>query len=308
MKKTNIPLISITSNSLLIIFKIVAGMLMGSVSVISEAIHSGIDLLASGVAFISIRKAEEPADKEHPFGHGKFENLSGAFEALLIFVAAAFIIHEAIDKFKHPVMVENVDWGIGVMLVATVVNIIISQVLFRFARKTGSIAIEADAMHLWVDVFTSAGVMIGLLLIKLTHWAVLDPLVAILVAILILKAAFDLTMKAVADLADRRLPDNEIDSILTIINKDPNVLGYHKLRTRKSGSRREIDVHIQVEKDTSVQCAHDICFRVENSIKEALQGAYVTIHVEPNHENTVSEQLKGTKTNLRIVQSVQKDI
>jgi cation diffusion facilitator family transporter len=308
MKKTHVPIISIISNSFLIIFKIVAGTLMGSVSVISEAIHSGIDLLASGVAFISIRKAEEPADKEHPFGHGKFENLSGAFEALLIFVAAAFIIHEAIDKFKHPVMVEKIDWGIGVMLVATVVNIVISQVLFRFARSTGSIAIEADAMHLWVDVFTSAGVMIGLVLIKITHWAVLDPIIAVIVAILILKAAFDLTMKAVADLADKQLPDNEIDTILTIINQDPSVLGYHKLRTRKSGSRREIDVHIQVDKDTSVRCAHDICFRVEKAIKEALLGAYVTIHVEPNHENQVSENPKETKNNLRILQSANKDV
>jgi cation diffusion facilitator family transporter len=284
MKKTHVPLISITSNSLLVFFKILAGVLMGSVAVISEAVHSGIDLLASAVAFVSIRKAEQPADSDHPFGHGKFENLSGAFEALLIFAAAALIIHEAINKLQHPTEVEKLGWGIVVMLIATVVNIVVSRVLFRFARSTGSIAIEADAMHLWVDVFTSAGVMIGLILIRFTHWPVLDPVIAILVAGLILKAAFDLTVKAIADLADRRLPDDEIASIHAIIDKNPDVQGYHKLRTRKSGSRREIDIHIQVNRDTTVYEAHGICFRVENAIKETLPGAYVTIHVEPKEE------------------------
>ena len=284
MKKTRVPIISITSNSVLLLFKIVAGILMGSVAVISEAVHSGIDLLASTVAFVSIRKAEEPADQDHPFGHGKFENLSGAFEALLIFAAAAIIIFEAVNKLRHPVMVEKLDWGIGIMLVAAVVNIIVSRVLYKFAKSTGSIAIEADAMHLWVDVFTSGGVMIGLVLIKLTHWDVLDPVIAILVAGLILKAAFDLTLKAIADLADRCLPDNEIDSILAIVDGNPDVHGHHKLRTRKSGSRREIDLHIKVDKNASVQEAHEICFRIENAIKEALPGAYVTIHVEPYDE------------------------
>ena len=286
MKKAHVPIISITSNSLLVIFKIVAGIMMGSVAVVSEAVHSGIDLLASAVAFVSIRKAEEPADRDHPFGHGKFENLSGAFEALLIFAAAALIIHQAVDKLQHPASVDKLGWGIGVMLVATLVNIVVSRVLFRFARSSGSIAIEADAMHLWVDVFTSGGVLAGLVLIRLTHWQVLDPVVAILVAGLILKAAFDLTVKAIADLADRRLPDSEIESIHAIIDTNPEIHGYHKLRTRKSGSRREIDIHIQVNKDTTVYDAHDICFRVENAIKETLPGAYVTIHVEPSEESS----------------------
>jgi cation diffusion facilitator family transporter len=284
MQKTRVVLVSIVSNSVLIVFKIVAGIFMGSVAVISEAVHSLIDLLAAIIAYVAIRKADEPADQDHPFGHGKFENLSGAFEALLIFAAAALIIHEAINKLKHPTEVEKLGWGIGVMLIATVVNIVVSRVLFRFARSTGSIAIEADAMHLWVDVFTSAGVMFGLILIRFTHWPVLDPVIAILVAGLILKAAFDLTVKAIADLADRRLPDDEIASIHAIIDKDPDVQGYHKLRTRKSGSRREIDIHIQVNRDTTVYDAHGICFRVENAIKETLPGAYVTIHVEPKKD------------------------
>ena len=284
MKKTSVPLISITSNSVLVIFKIVAGLSMGSVSVISEAIHSGIDLLASAVAFASIRKAEQPADDDHPFGHGKFENISGFFEALLILFAAVIIIVEALKKLLHPIVVENLGWGIGIMAISTAVNSGVSRVLFKSAKKHGSIAIEADAMHLWTDVFTSSGVMTGLVIIRLTHWEVLDPVIAILVACLILKASFDLTIKAVADLADKKLPDNEIDSIQTIISRCPEVKGYHKLRTRKSGSRREIDIHIKIDKDSTITTAHDLCFRIENAIKSELSGAYVTIHVEPSND------------------------
>jgi cation diffusion facilitator family transporter len=282
MKKTRVVLISIISNSVLIVFKIVAGVFMGSVAVISEAIHSGIDLIAAVVAYIAVRKADEPADDDHPFGHGKFENISGFFEALLIFVAAGLIIYEAVQKFFLSFEVENIDWGIGVMAVSAMVNIFVSRVLFASAKKHGSIAIEADAMHLWTDVFTSVGVTLGLILIRLTGWHILDPVIAILVAGLILKASLDLTTRSIADLADKKLPDNEIESIHSIVDSFPEVKGYHKLRTRKSGSRREIDFHIKIDKDSTISTAHDLCFRIENAIKSKLAGAYVTIHVEPS--------------------------
>lgn len=284
MKKTSVVLISIFSNTGLIILKITAGVLMGSVAVISEAIHSGIDLLAAIVAYIAVRKADEPADIDHPFGHGKFENISGFFEALLIFAAAGLIIYEAVKKFFHPFEVENLDWGIGVMAVSAVVNIFVSRILFASARKHGSIAIEADAMHLWTDVFTSVGVMLGLVLIRLTDWHILDPVIAILVAGLILKASLDLTAKSLADLADHQLPDNELSTIRSVVDGYPEVDGYHKLRTRKSGNRREIDIHIQINKDTTIAASHNLCFRIENAIKTELPGAYVTIHVEPSKE------------------------
>jgi cation diffusion facilitator family transporter len=260
----------------------VAGVLMGSVAVISEAIHSGIDLLAAIVAFIAIRKADEPADHDHPFGHGKFENISGFFEALLIFAAAGLIISEAVKKLLHSAEVENLGWGIGVMAVSGIVNLVVSRILFASAKKTGSIAIEADAMHLWVDVFTSIGVMAGLVLIRLTGWEILDPVIAIVVAGLILKASFDLTLKSITDLADHQLPECEIASIRSIIDSNQEVESYHKLRTRKSGGRREIDIHVQVDRATTVVDAHSLCFKIENAIKEALPGAYVTIHVEPS--------------------------
>jgi cation diffusion facilitator family transporter len=154
------------------------------------------------------------------------------------------------------------------------------------AKKCDSIAIEADAIHLWVDVFTSIGVMTGLMLIRLTHWQILDPVIAIVVAGLILKAAFDLTVKSIADLADRQLPDSELHSIRTTIDSHTEVKSYHKLRTRKSGGRREIDIHVQVEKTMTVKEAHGLCFKIENAIKDTLPGAYVTIHTEPYEEKT----------------------
>jgi cation diffusion facilitator family transporter len=288
MKKTRVVLISIISNAALIVFKIAAGVLMGSVAVISEAIHSGIDLLAAVVAYIAVKKADKPADSDHPFGHGKFENISGFFEALLIFAAAGLIIYEAVKKLFHPLDVEKLGWGIAVMAISAIVNVVVSRILFISAKKHSSIAIEADAMHLWADVFTSVGVMAGLVLIRITDWHILDPVIAILVAGLILKASFDLTMRSIADLADRQLPDNELDTIRSVVGSYGEVDGYHKLRTRKSGSRREIDLHIQIDKDTTIAASHDLCFRIESAIKEELPGAYVTIHVEPSKEAKTS--------------------
>ncbi len=287
MEKNRVVLVSIVSNSALIAFKVVAGILMGSVAVISEAIHSSIDLIASVVAYIAIAKADEPADAGHPFGHGKFENISGFFEALLIFFAAGIIVAEAIQKLLnlHSVVVSHYwDWGIGVMAISTIVNLVVSRTLFHSAKKHGSIAIEADAAHLGADVLTSLGVMAGLVAIRLTHLVFLDPLIAIAVAGLIIRASIDLTLRSIADLADQKLPDHEIDAIEKIIRTHPEITSYHKLRTRKSGSRREIDLHIQVDSSTSLRDAHDLCFKVENAVKEAFPGAYVTIHVEPQAE------------------------
>ena len=282
MKKNRVILVSIVSNSALIAFKIIAGILMCSIAVLSEAIHSSIDLLAAVVAYIAIAKADQPADRLHPFGHGKFENISGFFEALLIFFAAGIIVAEAIRKLIHPsVALVRLDWGIGVMAISAVVNVAVSRMLFYSAKKYGSIAIEADAMHLGADVITSLGVMLGLVVIRFTHVVALDPIIAIVMACFILRASIDLTLRSIADLADQKLPDSEIRVIETIIHGYPEITSYHKLRTRKSGSRREIDLHIQVDGDTSLPVAHELCFKVENAVKAAFPGAYVTIHVEP---------------------------
>ena len=207
-------LLSVGSNSLLIVLKIVVGMMIGSVAVISEAIHSGVDLIASLIAFFAVRASGRAADERHPYGHGKYENVSGTVEAVLIFVAAGWIIYEAVGRLIDPEPVEMPVWGVAVMLVSAIVNIIVSSRLFKVGKETDSVALQADAWHLRTDVYTSLGVMTGLLVIWIVglidpdinlHW--LDPVVAIAVALLIVKAAVDLLREAARDLVDVSLPD-----------------------------------------------------------------------------------------------------
>jgi cation diffusion facilitator family transporter len=281
MTKQKAAFISIVSNSLLMLLKIAAGAAMGSVSVISEAIHSGIDLLASFVAFFSIKKSLEPADFDHPYGHGKFENISGFFEAILIFFAAGMIVYEAIKKIIHPMELEELNWGILVMLLSVIVNIIVSRSLFVIAKKEHSIALEADAMHLSIDVFTSLGVLVGLIAIRFTGLAILDPLFALAVAAMIVKASYDLTRRSLEDLADRKLPEAEEKIVRSTIESYPMIRSFHKLRSRKSGNQRELDVHIKVDRSMHIEEAHEICNRLETDIREKLPGTYITIHIEP---------------------------
>lgn len=283
MNKQKGALLSIFSNSALIIFKLIAGISMGSISVISEAIHSSIDLIASLVAFFSIRKAVQPEDDDHPFGHGKYENVSGLIEALLIIFAAFIIVTEAVKKFSAAHIVLNPEAGMLVMFVSSLVNLFISLSLLRISKRTNSLALEADAMHLLTDVFTSAGVLTGLILIKITGIAVLDPIMALFVALLIVKAGIELIKKSMTDLVDGSLPEKDIEIIKNIVNEHNEIKDYHRLRTRKSGETREIDIHLTVNSDATLIQAHDLATVIEKEIKDEFKDAYVLVHVEPEN-------------------------
>jgi cation diffusion facilitator family transporter len=280
-KKVKVARLSIFSNSLLIVLKTVVGILTGSISIISEAIHSFMDLLASIIAFFSVRISDTPADERHPYGHGKFENISGVVEALLIFVAAFWIIYEAIKKIIHHTEVENIGLGFIVMCISAVVNIVISTRLYKVAKETESIALEADALHLKTDVFTSFGVAAGLVLLYITKVHILDPIIAILVAMLILKESYELFNKAYAPLLDISLPKKEMQIIKTVIDKHciGNV-SYHGLRTRKAGNYNYVDFHLNLDENITVKQAHEFCDTIENDIKANLKNTEVTIHVE----------------------------
>ncbi|MBU3216041.1 cation diffusion facilitator family transporter [Clostridium estertheticum] len=284
MDKQKAAALSIFSNTALIFFKIVVGILMGSVSVISEAIHSSIDLLASLIAFFSIKVASKAEDDGHPFGHGKYENVSGFVEALLILLAAALIIYQAIKRIFIGGTVDNVGAGILVMLLAAVVNFFISMILLKTAKKTDSIALEADGMHLLTDVYTSIGVFLGLVLLKITNIPIIDPLTAIFVAILIIKTSIDLIKKSLNDLVDSKLPDDDILKILNILDSHLEITKYHSLKTRKSGPTREINVNVHVVENTSLVDAHNLSDTVEKEIKDIFPGgSYVLIHIEPEN-------------------------
>lgn len=281
--KTRAAVISVVSNLFLMTAKFIIGVVTGSISVISEAIHSGNDLVASVIALFAVRESSKPPDDKHPFGHGKIENISGTIEALLIFVAAALIIKEAVDKIRFGGEVIEPTWGLVVMGLSAVINLVVSEYLLKTGREHHSIALEADGMHLRTDVYTSLGVFTGLLLIKITGLQIIDPIAAIMVAGLIVKAAYDLTRKAFAPLMDTALEDHHIEAVQYVLAEyHYEYLEYHDLRTRRAGREAHIDLHLVIDAHISVQEAHDLCDSIERSIGERVPFSSVLIHVEPS--------------------------
>ncbi|HZK54410.1 MAG TPA: cation diffusion facilitator family transporter [Desulfosporosinus sp.] len=287
--KTRVASLSVASNTFLTVAKVTIGLMSGSVSILSEGIHSGIDLLAAFIALFAVRESGKPADSEHAYGHGKIENVSGTIEAALIFVAALMIIVQALQKFQQIIEGEGghvgeLGLGLGLLImgVSAVINLIVSTKLMAVAKRTDSVALEADALHLRTDVYTSGGVFIGLLLIKITGWTFLDPIIALGVALMIIKASFDLTKKAFAPLVDVSLPDEERAIIAEVLLRHAEeFVEFHELRTRKAGAQRHADLHLVVAKYTAVVDVHELCDVIEQEINMRLQGTHVLIHAEP---------------------------
>ena len=281
-RKTATAALSVASNTFLIAVKLAVGIVTGSVSVLSEAIHSLFDLIAAIIAFFSVRLADTPPDTDHPYGHGKIEGLSGMVEALLIFAAAGLIIFEAVKKIMEGLEIAFPMAGVAVMALSAGVNIVVSRRLYKVAKETGSIALEADALHLKTDVYTSAGVAIGLLLLWVTDIHLLDPIVAIAVACLILYESYQMLRKALSPLVDKRLSDEEIALIHEAIQRHhDSCIGFHEMRTRSSGNVRYVDLHLELPKYLTVEESHRICDAIETDIEAKLPRTEVTIHVEP---------------------------
>ncbi len=284
--------LSIISNAGLVVLKFVVGSAIGSVSIISEAIHSSMDLVAAVIAFIAVRKSAEPPDSEHEFGHGKFEDISGLVEALLIFIAAVLIIYESVKKLLGEAPEHFTPGllfaGIAVMGFSAIVNWYVSSRLMKVAKQTDSIALESDAWHLRTDVFTSLGVFLGLILIRLTGITIFDPIVAIGVALVIMKAAYDLTKRSLSDLMDQRLPEMDEVRIKEIICEHArDYAGFHELKTRRAGPEIFIDFHLVMPKDLSIESAHDFEDHLESDLKLEYPRSTITIHVEPCNEGCV---------------------
>jgi cation diffusion facilitator family transporter len=281
--------LSVFSNIALTGGKLVTALFTGSVSILSEALHSGLDLVAAIMAYLAVRKSHEPADAEHRFGHGKFESASGLAEGILILVAVALIAYVAIRKIlTGEVEVEQPGLGILVMGVSALVNVFVSRRLFRVAERTDSVALEADAWHLRTDVWTSAGVLVGLGVIMVGtaagfHQAHhLDPIIALGVAAVIARAAWGITRRTWDHLVDKSLPPEELKQIETLLQEHyPKVAAFHRLRTRKSGAQRQVDLHLVVPGDISVAEAHTLCDDLEADLRGLLPGTEVLIHVEP---------------------------
>lgn len=281
-KKQKVAFLSVSSNTTLIVLKTVAGLMSGSVSIISEAIHSSMDLLAAIIAFISVSISGKPADEDHPYGHGKIENISGVIEGALIFVAAFLIIKEATEKIMHPAPMEASYLGIGVMAFSALMNTIVAMNLYKIAKEEDSVALEADALHLKTDVYTSLGVAGGLLLIKLTGIMILDPIVAILVALLIIKESWHLCSVAFSPLLDTRLSEKEEEPILEVMKvyNEEKCIEMRHFKTRKSGSRKFIDFHLVFSEDITIKQGNDLADELRGEIYKVCPEAHIHINLE----------------------------
>jgi cation diffusion facilitator family transporter len=281
--KSGAAALSIASNSVLIAIKLAAGAITGSIAILTEAIHSLIDLVASVVAFVSVRKAGEPADEDHPYGHEKVESLAATIEGMLILVGAGIIVYEATHRLVDGAEVDALGVGIAVMGFSVVANLVVSTVLSRQARLHESPALEGDAAHLRTDALTSAGVLLGLALVEITGVVAFDSITALVVASAIVVAGIRIIRRSSGVLVDEALPGEEMDRIEAAIAaaRTPEVAGYHKLRARRAGSRRYIDLHVQYRSGTSLERAHELAHKMRDEIEADIRRAEVLIHVEP---------------------------
>jgi cation diffusion facilitator family transporter len=266
----------------LVIFKFMIAFLTGSISIFAQAFDSFLDIIVVLIAFFSIRVSIKPADEEHPFGHGKIENISAVAQAILIFTAGGLIIYSAINRIISKEDIELTEIGIGIMAVSIVVSILLSRHLLKVSRATDSLALEAIGQNITADVFSAVGVFSGLVIIHFTGLTILDPIIALIVSIIILKSAYNVIMKSFHGLMDGRLPKAEEKKIASCLQEHSGKLvGFHKLRTRKAGGQRFIDLHLIMPRGASVEEAHLVCNHLEQDLEERLTNTNITIHVEP---------------------------
>ena len=284
-KKQFAASVSVISNTFLIISKLIVGFLSGSISIISEAFHSFSDLFASFIAYFSVKKTALPPDLDHPYGHGKYEELSGLFEGLLIFAVAVYIAIQAINKLLTP-MAHTMEpmLGIMVMVFSMIINIAVSFYLSKIGEETDSIALKADALHLRTDVYSSLVILIGLILIKITGISIIDPILALIIAFIITFTSIKLCRQTVKNLLDSALPEQEIQELQTLLNNHLNkdIVEIKNLRTRKSGAQRLIQITIIVHKNITIMEGHNICDIIEKEILDLFNNkATISIHLEP---------------------------
>jgi cation diffusion facilitator family transporter len=282
-RRSRAALVSIASNATLIMLKLIAGAVTGSIAILTEAVHSAIDLLASMIAYFSVRQAEEPADEEHRYGHEKYENVAAAVEGMLILVGSGVIVYAAARHLVTGSELEALGFGIAVVGFSAVVNLAVSFWLNRQARELHSAALEGDAAHLRTDAWTSLGVVAGLSLVELTGETWIDPAVALVIAVAIVATGIRIVRGSWGVLVDARLPENEMAAIDEAIRGfgPRGVVGYHQLRTRRAGARRYVDVHVQFAPGTTLEGAHATAHALEDVIRDRLHGADVLIHLEP---------------------------
>lgn len=287
IQKKKAAVVSMVSNSSLILIKFIAGFVSGSISIISEAVHSTSDMLASLIAFLAVSKSSKPADADHQFGHGKYEYIASLIESILIIMAGFYIVFEGIKKlYTQENYMINPEIGLYVMGFSVVANLFVSKYLFKIAKETNSPALNADAAHLSTDMFSSIAVILGLVLVKITGNVIFDSVVAIIVAIIVLLAGIEIFKKAKENLVDTALSNSQTEQIKEIIQIYSKTEGVSlkTLKTRKNGLKKEIEIILLVDGELKVKDAHKICDKIENAIENKLTETEISIHLEPKKQ------------------------
>jgi cation diffusion facilitator family transporter len=281
MTRNRIAYLSLAGAVLVLLLKFVAYMLTSSVALLSDAVESVVNVVAAIVIIVVMRYAQRPADYQHPYGHAKAEYLSSILEGGMILVAAGMILLSSVQRLFEPHPIENAIVGISVAVVASLINGGLVLYLQREGKRLDSAALATNARHLLTDVWTSLGVIVAVCLVALTHWERFDPLLAILVSLNIVREGFAVLRQSVSQLMDERLPEAEEQTILDVLNASAQVLGFHRLRTRRSGFERFAEVDIFVDPLQSVATSHALVIGLERDIRHKLPKLVLTIHVEP---------------------------
>ncbi|MDW8052662.1 MAG: cation diffusion facilitator family transporter [Armatimonadota bacterium] len=279
--KRRAALISLSYNLAAAGIKLATALLTGSVSLLSEALHSATDIIASFFAYLGVRIGAAPPDPKHPYGHGKIETMAGLGEATLLMLVVGYLLVEGVRRLIVGSELEHLEWGVGVMALSAGTSLLVGQYVWRVGKRLHSLALMSNGQHLMIDFWTSLGLLIALGVIHFTGWVVIDALLAIAIALWLLWGAWRLALRAFHELSDHCLPEEEIALIDKILRSEPSVLSYHDLRTRRAGATRYIDVHIVLPNDWSLKQAHDVADALEQRLESALHPAQVTIHVDP---------------------------
>lgn len=293
--------LSIATALAVIALKALAYWLTGSIGLLSDALESGVNLVAAILALISLTVAAHPPDKEHPYGHTKVEYFAAGIEGLLILVAAALIAYQAWQRFAIPQPLEQVGLGLAVSIIAALGNLAVARVLRQAGERHRSVTLTADAKHLMTDVWTTVGVLLGVAAVWLTGWTWLDPAIALIVAAQIVFTGWRLLRQAFDGLMDSALPAAELARVVDILDYYHATLpiGYHALRTRQSGANRFVSVHIQVPGSWSVQQGHDLLESIEHDIREEIPPVSVFTHLEPVEDPLSWEDMALERANNR---------
>ncbi|KIH76813.1 cation diffusion facilitator family transporter [Geoalkalibacter ferrihydriticus] len=281
-RKIKAARISVATATGLSVIKLIAGLATGSMAILSSAIDSLLDIFMSGVNLVAITKAEKPADKAHPFGHGKYETLATLIQSSIIALSGLAIIAESVRRLYLGSELRGLEGGIFILGFSIIASWLISRYLLRVARETDSSALKADSLHFSMDVYTNAGLLLGLVVIRLFDIPWLDPILSIAIACYILFEAARLVRHGLRDVLDEELPESIRGEVENLVRAHSDLhLDFHNLRTRRAGSQKIMDFHLTLCRHLTVEEAHRVADHLEKRIEEEIPGSDVTIHIEP---------------------------